>query len=145
MYRSVITNLIGSICSPHLRRVSVNLECMVGEVEHFPWSTVNGLMKVSPHMLQRVEIALELQVETDSDWCISLPLSPAKYEGYFHQVRSALPELDEKVITSIAVRHSFYLFATLTLLAQRRIVLMNGSVTQLESNKDAINAVPVAL
>ena len=118
---------------------------MVGEVEHFPWSTVNGLMKVSPHMLQRVEIALELRVETDPDWCISSPLSPGKYEDYFHQVRSALPELDQKVITSIAVRHSFRPFATLTSLAQRRIVLMNGYVTQMESNKDTINAVPVAL
>ena len=110
MYRSVISNLIGSICSPHLQRVSVKLVCLVGDVEHFPWGVVNSLTKVSPYTLQKVEIALQLRVETDADWGITSLLSPSEYESYFCQVRLALPELDEKVIISIAVRHSSRLF-----------------------------------
>jgi len=83
----------------------------VGEVEHFPWEVVNNLMKSSPHMLQSVEIALRLLRDSDYYW-ITTPLSPGEYEGYFHQVRSALPGLDKKVIMSIAsqaVRHSLLL------------------------------------
>ena len=109
MYRSVITNLIGSICSPHLRSVSLVLGSEVEEVEHFPWEVVNNLMKASPHMLQSVEVALRLLRETDPDWGTTTPLSPGEYEGYFHQVRSALPGLDKKLIMRIAsqaVRHS---------------------------------------
>jgi len=102
MYRSVIANLIGSICSPHLRSVSVILSSMVGEVEHFPWDVMNGLTKVSPYMLQWVKIALQLRVETDPDWGITALLSSSDYEDYFRQVRSALPGLDKKVITNIA-------------------------------------------
>jgi hypothetical protein len=104
MYRSVISNLIGSICSPHLQSVSVILVCLVGEVEHFPWGVVNSLTKASPHMLQKVEIALQLRVKTNHYWGITSPLSPREYESYFRQVRSALPDLDKKVIMSIAVR-----------------------------------------
>ncbi len=116
MYKSVISNLIGSICSPNLQSVSVKLFCLSGEVEHFPWGVVDSLTKASTHMLQKVEIALLLQVETDSDWGTSSQLSPTEYESYFRQVRSALPELDDKVIMSIAVRHSSRLFADLTCL-----------------------------
>jgi len=120
---------------------------MVGEVEHFPWGIVNNLTKVSPYMLQRVEIALQLLIEPYPDWDIS-PLAPGEYEGYFRQVRSALPELDKKVITSIAVRHSFRLFANLTYgrLAQCRIFLMRRYVAQMKlNNKGTINFVPVVL
>ncbi len=106
IYRSVITNLIGSIRSPHLRSVSVILMTVVEEVEHFPWGVVNSLTKASPQMLQKVEIALKLREETSEDWGITSQLSPSEYESCFCQVRSALPELDEKVIMSIAVRHS---------------------------------------
>jgi hypothetical protein len=101
MYRSVITNLILSICSPHLRSVNLVLIAEVREVEHFPWGVVNNLTKVSPHMLQKVEIALWLLVETDPHWGITSPLSPDEYEAHFHQIRSALPELDKKVIMSV--------------------------------------------
>jgi hypothetical protein len=104
MYRSVISNLIGSICSPHLRSVSINLRNVVGEVEHFPWGVVNSLTKVSPYMLQRVEILLYLRTLL----YISFPLHPREYESSFHQVRSALPDLDQKVITIIAKRHPSY-------------------------------------
>ena len=104
MYKSLINNLIGSICSPHLQRVSVNLETIVEEVEHFPWGTLNDLAKVSPYMLQRVEVGLRL-VEVHPVLGITLPLSPSEYEGYFRQVCSALPGLDKRVITRIAVRH----------------------------------------
>ena len=115
-YRSVISNLIGSIRSPHLRRVSVILVTVVGEVEHFPWGVVNSLTKASPQMLQKVEIALQLHIETLEDWSIAsrLSLSEYEYESHFRQVRSALPELGKKVIMGIAVRHSFRLFADLT-------------------------------
>jgi len=113
MYRSVISNLIGSICSPHLQSVSVELVCLSGEVEHFPWGVMNSLTKASPHMLQKVEIALLLRVETNSDWGITSQLSPSDYESYFRQVRSALPELDKKLIIGIAVRHPSQLFANL--------------------------------
>ena len=109
MYRSVITNLIGSICSPHLRSVSLTLGSEVEEVEHFPWEVVNNLMKASPHMLQSVEVALRLRQESDHLWGGGYPLSTGEYEDYFHQVRSALPGLDKKLIMSIAskaVRHS---------------------------------------
>jgi len=88
----------------------------VDEVEHFPWGVVNSLMKASPKMLQKVEIALQLQEETLEGWGTTSPLPASEYEGYFCQVRSALPELDEKVIMSIAVRHSSRLFADLTCL-----------------------------
>jgi len=84
------------------------LGSMVGEVEHFPWEVVNNLMKASPHMLQSVEVALRLLVESDRYW-INNPLPSGEYEGYFHQVRSALPGLDKELIMSIAsqvVRHS---------------------------------------
>ena len=110
MYKSVITNLIGSICSPRLRSVSINLRSMVGEVEHFPWGTVNDLTKVSPYMLKRVEIGLQLLVGMPPTLGITFPLSPSKYEGYFRQVCSALPKLDKRVIISLTVRHSSHLF-----------------------------------
>jgi hypothetical protein len=87
---------------------------VAGEVEHFPWGVVNSLTKVSPYMLQRVEIALQLRVETSINWGISSPLAPDEYESYFRQVRLALPDLDHKVITSIGVRHSSRLCANLT-------------------------------
>jgi hypothetical protein len=108
MYRSIIITLIGSICSPRLRSVSVNLSSIVGEVEHFPWGIVNSLTKVSPYMLQRVEVTLKLWIKTM--WGFSSPLALGEYERYFRQVRSALPELDGKVITSIAEGHSPHLF-----------------------------------
>ena len=85
------------------------LRSIVGEVEHFPWDIVNNLTKVSPRMLQRVEVALLLLEGTGSAWGTTSLLSCSEYEGYFHQVRSALPELDKKAIMSIAsqaVRHS---------------------------------------
>ena len=128
--------------------MSVNLRSVAGEVEHFPWGVVNNLTKVSPFMLRRVGIALLLQIETDPLWGISSPLAPGEYESYFRQVRSALPEIDEIVITSIAVRHSSHLFANLTYgrLAQCRIFLMRGYVTQTRLNdKDTINSAPVVL
>jgi len=128
--------------------VSVYLRSVAGEVEHFPWGAVNGLAKVSPYVLQRVEIALQLRIEAYPDGDIYFPLAPGEYEGYFRQVRSALPELDKKVITSIAVRHSSRLFANLTYgrLAQCRIFLMRGYVTQMKlNNKHIINVVPVVL
>ena len=84
------------------------LGSLVGEVEHFPWVVVNDLVKASPHMLQSVEVALELLHEAARNW-MEIPLSAGEYEGYFHQVRSALPGLDKKLImrsTSQAVRHS---------------------------------------
>ena len=89
---------------------------VVGEVEHFPWGVVNSLTKASPQMLQKVEIALQLHIETLEDWSITsqLSLSEYEYESHFRQVRSALPELGRKVIMGIAVRHSFRLFADLT-------------------------------
>ena len=88
--------------------------CLSGEVEHFPWGVVNSLTKVSPHMLQKVEIALQLRVATNSDWRMTSPLSPSEYESYFRQVRSALPELDKDLIMTIVVRHSSQLFTNLT-------------------------------
>jgi len=96
--------------------VSVYLRSVAGEVEHFPWGVVNNLMKVSPFMLRRVGVALQMWVETDLLWgaIATSPLAPDEYESYFRQVRSALPELDKKVITSIAVRHSSHPFANLT-------------------------------
>ena len=109
IYKSVISNLIGSIRSPHLRSVSVILVTVVEEVEHFPWGVMNNLTKASPQMLQKVGIALQLDIETFEDWDITSrrPLSEYEYESYFRQVRSALPELGKKVITGITVRHSF--------------------------------------
>jgi hypothetical protein len=83
---------------------------MVGEVEHFPWGIMNSLTKVSPYMLQRVEIALQLRIETNPDWGFPSPLAPGEYESYFRQFRSALPELDKIVITGIAERHSSHVF-----------------------------------
>ena len=121
MYKSIFSNLIGSICSPRLQGVSVKLVCLSGEVEHFPWSVVNSLTKASPHMLQKVEIALLLRVETDSEWGITSPLSPCEYENYFRQVRSALPDLDKRLIMGIAVRHPSPLFANLTSLCSTRL------------------------
>ena len=120
MYRTVISNLIGSIFSPHLQSVSVKLASVSGEVEHFPWGVVSNLAKVSPHMLKKVKIALLLRVATISDWGMAPPLSPSEYESYFRQVRSALGELDKKLIMSIAVRHSSQLFANLTSLCSTR-------------------------
>ena len=87
---------------------------MVGEVEHFPWGTVNDLTKVSPYMLQRVEIGLRLLVGMPPTLGTTFPLSPIKYKGYFRQVYLALPELDKRVIIGITVRHSSHLFANLT-------------------------------
>jgi hypothetical protein len=84
---------------------------LVEELEHFPWGVVNNLIKVSPHMLQRVELALRMLVWTDRAWNMTSPLSCADYEGYFHQVRSALPELDKILTTRIAskaVRHQLF-------------------------------------
>ena len=114
MYKYLINNLIGSICSPHFRRVSVNLKSLVGEVEHFPWGSVNDLTKVSPYMLKRVEITLQLLVETHPGLEIASPLSPSEYEGYFRQVCLALPELDKSVVISITVRRSSHLSAIFT-------------------------------
>ena len=120
---------------------------LVGEVEHFPWGVVNGLTKVSPYTLQKVEIALLLRVETDAGWGITSLLSPSEYENYFCQVRLALPELDKKLIMSIAVRHPSQLFANLTSLCSKplfRIFLMWRYVTQMEfNNKGTIKTVPV--
>ncbi len=66
-------------------------------------------------MLQKVEIALKLRIETMNwYWCITSELSRSEYESYFRQVRSALPELDKILIMSIAVRHPSQLFANLT-------------------------------
>jgi hypothetical protein len=106
MYRSTITNLVGSICSPHLRSVSVNLRSVVGEVKHFPWGVMNSLTKVSPYMLHRVEIALQLWRVTDTYSGLYSLLAPRAYESHFCQVRSALPDLDKKLITSITRRDS---------------------------------------
>ena len=91
-----------------------------GEVEHFPWGVVNNLTKVSPHMLQKVEIALQLRVETLVDLGITFRLSPGEYESSLRQVRSALPELDKILIMSIVVRHPSQLFANLTPLCSTR-------------------------
>ena len=102
MVRFVITNLIGSICSPQLRSVNLTVVSVVEEVEHFPWEVVNNLTKTSPHMLQRVDVALRLLVDTDINLGIKSQLSPDEYEAYFRQVRSALPELDKKMILSVA-------------------------------------------
>ena len=87
---------------------------LVGEVEHFPWGTVNDLTKVSPYMLQRVEIGLQLLVGVPLTVGTTFLLSSSKYEGYFRQVRLALPELDNRVIIGITVRHSSHLFANFT-------------------------------
>jgi len=85
--------------------VSVKLVCLSGEVEHFPWGVVNNLAKVSPHMLQNVEIALLLRVVTNSYWGITSQLPPREYESYFRQVSLALPELNKKMIIELTVRH----------------------------------------
>jgi hypothetical protein len=122
MYISIIANLIGSSCSPHLRSVSINLRSVVGEVEHFPWGAMNSLTKVSPCMLQRVEIALQLWIETNLDWSFFEPLAPGEYERYFRQARSALPDLDQKVMIRIVVRHPSHLFANLTSLSSTRSI-----------------------
>ena len=127
--------------------MSLKLRSVAGEVEHLPWDVVNNLMRVSPYMLQRVGIALQLWIETGLNWGTTYPLAPGKYEGYFRQVRSALPELDKKVITSIsiAVRHSSRLVANLIYgrLAQCRIFLMWRYVVQMKlNNKGTINFVP---
>ena len=87
---------------------------MLGDLEYFPWSVVDSLNRVSPHVLQKVKIALQLLVETYPASGVGYSLSTREYEGYFRQVRSALPELGKKVIMSIAVRHSSRLFADLT-------------------------------
>ena len=89
---------------------------LVGDLEHFPWGIVNSLNKVSPYVLQKVEIVLQLRVEPYAGWGISSLLSPNEYESYFRRVRSVLPELDKKVIMRIAVRHSSRVFADLTCL-----------------------------
>ena len=120
MYRSAISSLIGSICSPHLQSVSVQLVCLSGEVEHFPWDVVNGLTKAPHHMLQKVEIALQLRVKTNHPWGLTNPLPSREYESYFRQIRSALRELDKKLIMSIAVRHPSQSFANLTSLCSTR-------------------------
>jgi hypothetical protein len=108
MYRSVITTLLGSICSRHLRSVTIIFVGLVEELEHFPWGVVNNLIKLSPHILQSVDLALRMLERTDGGWGRTSPLSCDEYEVYFHQVRSALPELDKRVTTRIAskaVRH----------------------------------------
>ena len=120
MYKSVVSNLIGSIRSPHLRSVSVILMTGVGEVEHFPWGVVNSLTKISPNMLQKVEIALLLREQRNEYWGYTHQLSPSGYKHYFRQVRLALPELHKKLTMSIAVRHSSQLFANLTYLCSIR-------------------------
>ena len=152
IYRSAISNLIGSICSPHLQNVSVKLVCLSGEVEHFPWSVVNSLTKVSPHRLQKVEVALQLRVETNNYWGITSPLylhSPREYESYFRHVRLALLDLDKKLIMSIVVRHPSQLFTKPTSLCSTRssrIFLMHWYVTQMECDNNGTNdAVPVVL
>jgi len=106
MYKAVITNLIGSICSPHLRSVDLNLDTVVGELEFFPWGVVNNLTKASPHMLQRVDVTLRLSMERHPDWGITV--SSDEYEVYFCQVRSALPELDKKVIMSVTSQRDIF-------------------------------------
>ena len=78
------------------------LASMVEEVEHFPWEVVNNLTKTAPHMLQRVDVALRLLAQRDFDWGITSQLFPDEYEAYFRQVRSALPELDMKMILSVS-------------------------------------------
>jgi hypothetical protein len=75
-------------------------------------------MKVSPYMLQKVEITLQLQTEVCPNWDISFPLAgpplaPSEYNSYFCQVCSALPELDQNVIMRVAVCYSSHLFANL--------------------------------
>ena len=111
------------------------LVSVVEEVEHFPWGVVNNLTKTSPHMLQRVDIALRLLIDKDLARSITSQLSP-EYEAYFGQVRSALPELDKKVIMSVASQGvcSFsQLFAGLTFMTNSsRIILMTEYVVQLE-------------
>ena len=114
MMKSVISNLIGSICSPHLQSVSVKLVGRAEEVEHFPWGIVNSLTRVSPYTLQKVEVALKLLVSTDGKRGVASLYPHSKYESYFCLVRLALPELDKKLIMSVAVRHPSQLFANLT-------------------------------
>ena len=87
---------------------------LVEEVEHFPWGVVNGLTKVSPYTLKKVEIALKLWVQANAGSSTILVLSRNEYKSYFRQVRSALPELDKKLVMSIAVRHSSRLLLELT-------------------------------
>ena len=80
------------------------LVSMVEEVEHFPWEVVNNLTKTSPHMLQRVDVSLRLLGDAEMagiHWGHRY-LSPDEYAPYFRQVRSALPELDKKMILSVA-------------------------------------------
>ena len=82
------------------------------EVEHFPWGVVNNLTKASPHMLQRVGVALWL---SNLHWGIPSD----DHEAYFRQIRSALPNLDKLVIMSVssqAVRSSSQVFAGLILM-----------------------------
>jgi hypothetical protein len=67
-------------------------------VEHFPWEDVNNLTKVSPHMLQKVDVALHLKGEEHSFFGI---VSSHEYGAYFGQIRSALPELDKKLTMSV--------------------------------------------
>ena len=87
---------------------------VVGEVGHFPWGVVNSLTKVSPHMLQKVEIEVQLRGRRFGNRGITSRISAIEYESYCRQIRSALPELDEKVDMSITVCHSSRLFVDLT-------------------------------
>ena len=122
----------------------------VEEVRHFPWGVVNNLTKTSPHMLQRVDISLRLLMETDPEWGFRDELFSEGYEAYFRQVRSALPELDKKLIMSVAsqaVRPFSQLFASLTFMTNSsRIILMTEYVVQTElKDKDTTDTFPVVL
>ena len=129
MYRSSLGPF-----APFTFAVDLMLLSTVGEVEHFPWGVVNNLMKVSPHMLQRVDIALELSGHIPGDWNIRLLLFFDEYEAYFRQVRSALPDIDKKVKLSVVSRDvcsSSWLFAGLILIINSAsIFLMRSYVVQ---------------
>jgi hypothetical protein len=104
---------------------SLNLSCATKQVEQFPWDVVNGLAKGLPYVLRRVEANLLLQVEMRVPRCGTMysPLDPDEYESYFRRVRSALPDLDKILITSVVVCHSSHLFANLTSLCLTRSIL----------------------
>jgi hypothetical protein len=103
----------------------------VTEVEHFPWGVVNNLAKVSPHMLQSVDVALWLSRGTEPFWATGRPISSDKYEAYFRQVRSALPELDIKVVMSVVLKEvcsSSQLFAGLILIINSSSIFYDAIV-----------------
>ena len=122
----------------------------VEEVKHFPWGVVSNLTITSPHMLQRVDVSLRLLIETDPEWGITSQLFFEGYEAYFRQVRSALPDLDKKVIVSVAsqaVRPFSQLFARLiSMINFSRIILMTEYVVQTKlKDKDATDTFSVVL